>query len=139
KDGRLSGMVFEKVEARFDSAGKRTLVPTGEPPVVFECDDVLVAIGQENAFPWIERGIGVDFDRWGMLVMDPVTFATTHPKVFSAGDAAFGPTNIITAVAQAHQAAISIDLLCRGLPLDTRPPPMTTLISQKMGIHEWSY
>jgi ferredoxin len=104
-----------------------------------ECDDVLVAIGQENAFPWIERDIGIEFDRWDMPVVDEITMQSTHPKVFFGGDAAFGPKNIIWAVAHAHQAAISIDKLCRGEDVHDRPPPDVTLISQKMGIHEWSY
>jgi ferredoxin len=98
-----------------------------------------VAVGQENAFPWIERDIGLDFDAAGMPVVDPVTFRSTHPKVFFGGDAAFGPKNIIWAVAHGHQAAISIDLVCRGEPAEDRPPPLVRLSSQKMGIHEWSY
>ncbi|MDT8429864.1 MAG: FAD-dependent oxidoreductase [Pseudomonadales bacterium] len=139
EEGKLVGMEFEKVVARFDASGKRELVPTGEPAVVFACDDVLVAVGQENSFPWIERDIGIEFDKWGMLVVDRTTFATTHPKVFTAGDAAFGPENIITAVAQAHQAAISIDAFCQGRAITERPGPGVTLVSQKMGVHEWSY
>jgi NADPH-dependent glutamate synthase beta subunit-like oxidoreductase len=138
-NGKLTGMVFEKVAAQRDAKGRRQLVPTGEPDVRFECDDVLVAIGQENAFPWIERDAGIEFDQWGLPVVDEVTFRSTHPKVFFGGDAAFGPKNIIWAVAHGHQAAISIDLLCRGEDIAKRPPPMVTLASQKMGIHEWSY
>lgn len=137
---RLTGMTFEKVEAKYDENGKRSLVPTGEDDVFFPADDVLIAVGQENAFPWIERNIGVDFDKWEMPVVDKTTFQSTHPKVFFGGDAAFGPENVITAVAHGHQAAISIDLLCRGENLLTnRPPPHVNLISQKMGIHEWAY
>ncbi|HZP88279.1 MAG TPA: FAD-dependent oxidoreductase [Burkholderiales bacterium] len=138
-NGRLTGVVFEKVAARYDERGRRQLLATGEPEVHLECDDVLVAIGQENAFPWIERDIGVEFDRHGLPVLDPVTFQSTHPKVFFGGDSAFGPKNIITAVAQGHEAAISIDKLCRGEDLQQRPDPLVNLISQKMGIHEWSY
>jgi ferredoxin len=132
-------MTFEKVEAVYDEHGKRRLVPTGEPDVFFEADDVLLAIGQENSFPWIERNIGVEFGEWDMPVVDKTTFASTHPKVFFGGDAAFGPENIITAVAHGHQAAISIDLLCKGEDLTNRPSPFVNLVSQKMGIHEWAY
>jgi NADPH-dependent glutamate synthase beta subunit-like oxidoreductase len=137
--GRLTGMVFEKVEARYDEKGRRSLVPTGEPDVVMEADDVLVAIGQENAFPWIERDIGIAFDRQGLPVLDPGTMQSTEPRVFFGGDSAFGPKNIIWAVAHGHDAAISIDLFCRGEAVGQRPPPMVNLASQKMGIHEWSY
>lgn len=140
EDGRLKGVMFEKVEAKYDEAGKRSLVPTGEPEVFFPADDVLVAIGQENSFPWIERDLGVDFDdKWDMPIVDKVTFGSTHPKVFFGGDAAFGPENVITAVAHGHQAAISIDLFCKGEDLGKRLDPMVNLISQKMGIHEWAY
>ena len=103
------------------------------------CDDVLVAIGQENAFPWIERDLGIDFDAGGMPVVDATSFRSTHPKVFFGGDAAFGPKNIIWAVAHGHDAAVSIDKLCHGEDLQQRPPPLVNLLSQKMGIHEWSY
>jgi NADPH-dependent glutamate synthase beta subunit-like oxidoreductase len=137
---RLVGMTFEKVEAVYDENGKRSLVPTGEPEVFFPADDVLIAVGQENAFPWIERNIGVDFDKWEMPIVDKTTFQSTHPKVFFGGDAAFGPENVITAVAHGHQAAVSIDLLCNGKNLLTnRLNPMVNLVSQKMGIHEWAY
>ena len=140
EDGRLKGVMFEKVEAVYDDAGKRSLVPTGEPEVFYPADDVLVAIGQENAFPWIERDVGVEFDKWEMPVVDKTTFQSTHPKVFFGGDAAFGPENVITAVAHGHQAAVSIDLLCNGNNLLTeRLDPMVNLVSQKMGIHEWAY
>jgi len=139
EDGKLTGMRFEKVKAVYDSNGRRSLVPTGEDPVFYPCDEVLMAIGQENAFPWIERDIGIVFDKWGMPVLDKDTFQSSNPKVFFGGDAAFGPSNIITAVAHGHQAAISIDLFCRGKKTTTRPAPGTNLISQKMGIHEWSY
>lgn len=138
-NGRLVGMTFEKVRAEYDAKGKRTLVPTGEPPVFFEADDVLVAIGQENTFPWIERDLGLQFDEWGMPVLDATTYMSTLPGVFFGGDAAFGPKNVITAVAQGHSAAVSIDLYCRELDLHKRPDPMTNLVSQKMGIHEWLY
>jgi len=137
--GVLKGMLFEKVEAHYDEDGKRSLIPTGEDLVFMEADDVLMAIGQENSFPWIERDLGVDFDKWDMPVVDKTTFQSTNPRVFFGGDSAFGPENIITAVAHGHQAAISIDLLCRGEAVGNRPPPMTNLASQKMGVHEWSY
>ncbi len=136
--GKLVGMRFEKVKAIYER-GQRELIATGEPPVDMACDDVLVAIGQQNAFPWIERDSGVEFDQRQMPVVDPLTFQSSHPKVFFGGDAAFGPENVITAVAHGHQAAISIDLLCRGEALTQRPPPGVSLVSQKMGIHEWSY
>jgi ferredoxin len=137
--GRLTGITFDKVAARYDAKGRRELVPTGEPEVKFDCDEVLVAVGQENAFPWIERDLGIEFDRFGMPVVDRVTMASTRPGVFFGGDAAFGPKNIIWAVAHGHDAAISIDLFCRGEDMRRRPPPTFELISQKMGIHEWSY
>jgi formate dehydrogenase (NADP+) beta subunit len=139
ESGRLTGVTFEKVAAQRDARGRRQLVATGEPPVHFPCDDVLVAIGQENAFPWIERDIGIAFDEWGMPIVDRTTMASTRPGVYFGGDAAFGPKNIIWAVAHGHDAAISIDLQCRGEPLTNRPPPHVNLMSQKMGIHEWSY
>jgi NADPH-dependent glutamate synthase beta subunit-like oxidoreductase len=138
-NGRLTGVTFEKVASQKDAKGRRTLIPTGAPDVHFECDDVLVAIGQENAFPWIERDIGIEFDEWGMPIVDKVTMASTRRDVFFGGDAAFGPKNIIWAVAHGHDAAISIDLLCRGEDIRRRPPPMVNLLAQKMGIHEWSY
>ena len=100
---------------------------------------MLVAVGQENAFPWIERDIGLEFDRWGLPKLDPVTFRSTLPNVFFGGDAAFGPKNIIWAVAHGHDAALSIHKLCEGQDLSQRPAPGVTVVSQKMGIHEWSY
>jgi NADPH-dependent glutamate synthase beta subunit-like oxidoreductase len=139
KDGKLTGVLFEKVKAERDAKGRRRLVPTGEPDQHFECDDVLVAVGQENAFPWIERDIGIEFDQWDMPVVDELTMGSTHPKIFFGGDAAFGPKNIIWAVAHGHQAAISIHQLCQGESVRNRPPPLVNLMSQKMGIHEWSY
>jgi len=137
-DGKIVGMSFEKVEAVYDDKGRRTLKPTGAI-VQIACDDVLVAIGQENAFPWIEKDIGIEFDRWGLPKLDDTTLQSTLPNVFFGGDAAFGPKNIIWAVAHAHQAAISIDKFCQGQDVADRPPPGVTLVSQKMGIHEWSY
>jgi formate dehydrogenase beta subunit len=139
EEGRLKGMHFEKVEAHYDEDGKRSLVPTGEDLVFMAADDVLMAIGQENSFPWIERDLGIEFDKWDMPVVNEVTFQSTNEKVFFGGDAAFGPENVITAVAHGHQAAVSIDLFCRGEAVSSRPPPFVTLASQKMGVHEWSY
>ena len=139
RDGKLTGVMFETVKAEYDARGRRRLVPTGEPDQHFECDDVLVAVGQENAFPWIERDIGIEFDQWDMPVVDEVTMGSTNPKVFFGGDAAFGPKNIIWAVAHGHQAAISIHQFCQGESVRDRPPPLVNLMSQKMGIHEWSY
>jgi formate dehydrogenase beta subunit len=139
RNGKLAGMLFEKVAAKFDERGRRSLVPTGEPDLTMDCDDVLVAVGQENAFPWIERDIGLEFDKWAMPKVDPSTMQSTIPHVFFGGDAAFGPKNIIWAVAHGHDAAVSIDKLLSGESVKDRPPAMVNLISQKMGIHEWSY
>src|SRR5215467_4618423 len=137
--GCLTGVLFEKVKAEYDGRGRRNLIPTGEPDTHIACDDCLIAVGQENAFPWIERDIGIEFDRWDMPKVDPKTMQSTLPNIFFGGDAAFGPKNIIWAVAHGHDAAISIDKLCHGEDVNKRPPPGVTLVSQKMGIHEWSY
>lgn len=139
EDGRLVGMRFEKVQAVYDADGNRSLVSTGEELVHVACDDVLVAIGQENSFPWIERDVGLEFGKWDMPVVDPVTFQSSVKKVFFGGDAAFGPENVITAVAHGHQAAVSIDHFCQDVDVSERLAPGTNLVSQKMGIHEWSY
>ena len=139
ENGRLTGVTFEIVRAEYDEKGRRNLVPSGEPDEHHECDDVLVAVGQENAFPWIERDIGLEFDRWDMPQVDPVTFESTRKGVFFGGDAAFGPKNIIWAVAHGHDAAVSIHRHCMGEDVHDRPPPGFSLVSQKMGIHEWSY
>jgi formate dehydrogenase beta subunit len=138
-NGALRGILFEKVKAVYDAAGRRSLVPTGEPDELVPCDTVLVAIGQENAFPWIERDIGIKFDKAGMPLLDKVTFQSTLPHVFFGGDAAFGPKNIITAVAHGHESAISIDRYLQGDDISIRPDPHVRMLSQKMGIHEWSY
>jgi NADPH-dependent glutamate synthase beta subunit-like oxidoreductase len=138
--GRLTGMVFEKVRAEYDAQGRRSLIPTGEPDVRFDCDEVLIAVGQENAFPWIERDLGIAFDaKRDMPVVNKDTMQSSLPKVLFGGDAAFGPKNIITAVAHGHEAALSIDLLLNGDDVAQRRPPLTHFVSQKMGIHEWSY
>jgi formate dehydrogenase (NADP+) beta subunit len=139
ENGELTGITFQKVKAEYDAKGRRKLVPAGEPDQHFACDDVLVAVGQENAFPWIERDIGIEFDQWDMPKVNPTTMASTHPKVFFGGDAAFGPKNIIWAVAHGHEAAVSIDKLLNGEDIADRPAPAVEVMSQKMGIHEWSY
>jgi NADPH-dependent glutamate synthase beta subunit-like oxidoreductase len=138
-NGRLTGVVFEKVKAELDAKGRRNLLPTGEPDEHLPCDDVLIAVGQENAFPWIERDIGIEFDKWGMPKVDAETMQSTRADVFFGGDAAFGPKNIIWAVAHGHEAAVSIDKFLNGSPIAARPTPAVELTSQKMGIHEWSY
>ncbi len=139
ENGKLTGITFEKVKAEYDAEGRRKLVPAGEPVQHFPCDDVLVAVGQENAFPWIERDVGIEFDQWDMPKVDTTTMASTHPKVFFGGDAAFGPKNIIWAVAHGHDAAVSIDKMLNGEDIADRPAPAVEIMSQKMGIHEWSY
>ncbi|MFM8347485.1 MAG: FAD-dependent oxidoreductase [Bacteroidota bacterium] len=140
ENGKLKGMMFGKVKAVYDEQGKRSLVPTGEPDEFVEADDVIIAVGQDNAFPWIERDLGIEFAKYELPVLDEVTFQSTRPNVFFGGDAALGPKNIITSVAHGHQAAISIDLFLNGKDLKKdRPAPTTNLIHQKMGIHEWSY
>jgi len=139
ENGKLIGMKFEKVTAEYAEDGRRSLIPTGEELVFMEADQVLIAIGQDNSFPWIERDIGMEFGKWDMPVVDEVTFQSSIDKVFFGGDAAFGPKNIITAVAHGHQAAISIDKFCAGESIQERLAPMTNLVSQKMGFHEWTY
>ena len=138
EDGKLVGMKFDKMEYDLDAAGRITdSRKTGE--AFFPCDDVVLAIGQENAFPWVERDLGLEFDRWEVPVVDPVTVESTLPGVFFGGDSAFGPKNIIWAVEHAHQAAISIHKHCHGQDLRDRLPRGVNLSSTKMGIHEWSY
>jgi len=139
ENGVLKGMMFQKVQAVYDEQGKRKLIPANEPEIFIEADDVLMAIGQENAFPWIERDLGIEFGEWEMPKVNETTFQSTLPKVFFGGDSAFGPKNVITAVAHGHQAAISMDLYCQSKDVMDRPSPMTNLYSMKMGIHEWSY
>ena len=140
ENGKLTGMTFEKVAAIHDENGRRKLVPTGEPDQRFDCDEVLIAVGQENAFPWIERDIGIAFDaEWDMPIVDKITMQSSLPHVLFGGDAAFGPKNIIWAVAHGHEAAVSIDKLLGGEDVHDRPAPAVEVISQKMGIHEWSY
>ncbi len=137
EDGRLVGMEFDIVEWHPDETGR--LVATKLDTAVIPCDDVILAIGQDNAFPWIERDIGIEFGEWDMPVVDRTTFQTTREGVFVGGDAAWGPENIIWAVEHGHQAAISIDNHCQGIPLTERPAYGMNLVSQKMGLHSWSY
>ncbi|MFT4937141.1 MAG: formate dehydrogenase beta subunit [Paraglaciecola sp.] len=139
KNGKLVGMYFDRVFAKYDNNGQRTLISRGLESIFIPCDDVCIAIGQDNAFPWIERDLGLEFGQWDMPVVDKLTFQSTLANVFFGGDAAFGPKNIITAVAHGHQAAVSIDLFLNGQSVTQRLPPGVTLVSQKMGIHEWSY
>ena len=137
EDGRLTGMVFDIVEWQENEAGR--LVSNKIDEVFLPADDVILAIGQDNAFPWIERDIGIEFGEWDMPVVDRATFMTTREGVFVGGDAAWGPENIIWAVEHGHQAAISIHNYCQGIPVGDRPPYGMNLASTKMGIHEWSY
>ncbi|MBV8910702.1 MAG: FAD-dependent oxidoreductase, partial [Gammaproteobacteria bacterium] len=138
EDGRLTGMQFERMEYEVDGAGRITAERiVGEE--FLAADDVILAIGQENAFPWIERDLGIRFDDWDVPLIDKATFQSTLPQVFFGGDAAFGPRNIIWAVEHGHQAAISIHRLCLGEPVSERLPPGINLQSRKMGMHEWSY
>ena len=134
ENGKLTGMEFERLEWDAEAKKSKTL-----DTVIIPCDDVILAIGQDNAFPWIERDLGLEFDKWGMPVVDEKTFVSTHPQVFFGGDSAWGPKNIIWAVEHGHQAAISIHQHCHDLPLNERPAPHVNLISQKMGLSEWSY
>jgi len=138
QDGRLAGMLFERMEYELDAKGGITAERViGEQMI--PCDDVILAIGQENAFPWIEDHLGIAFDKWHVPKVDPKTFQSTLPQVFFGGDAAFGPKNIIWAVEHGHQAAISLHKYCQGMPVSERPAFGMTLSSRKMGIHEWSY
>jgi formate dehydrogenase beta subunit len=135
--GRLVGMEFDRLRWSDGPDGKQRSVV--EETVVIPCDDVILAIGQENAFPWIERDIGIDFDEHGMPVVDRATMQSTRAGVFFGGDAAWGPENIIWAVEHGHQAAISIDRHCAALPLADRPPHGMNLTSAKLGMHAWRY
>ena len=136
--GKLTGMLFDKLEYDLDAKGRITAERiVGEQ--LFPCDDVILAIGQENAFPWIESDLGLEFDKWHVPKVDKVTFQSTRPEVFFGGDAAFGPKNIIWAVEHGHQAAISIHKFCQDRSVSERLPPLLNLSSRKMGLHEWSY
>jgi formate dehydrogenase beta subunit len=134
EDGILKGMLFERLEWDAEAKRSRTL-----DTVFFPADDVILAIGQENAFPWIERDLGIEFDKWDVPVVNEMSMESTRRGVFFGGDAAFGPKNIIWAVEHGHQAAISIHNYCEGIPIEDRPAQGMNLISQKMGISEWSY
>jgi ferredoxin len=134
EDGVLKGMTFERLEWDAEARRSKSL-----DEVFLAADDVILAIGQENAFPWIERDLGIGFDQWDVPVVDGNTFESTRPGVFFGGDAAFGPKNIIWAVEHGHQAAISIHNLCQGTPVTERPAFGMNLLTQKMGISEWSY
>jgi formate dehydrogenase beta subunit len=135
--GRLTGMVFEKME--YEMQGSRITAERVVGEETFPCDDVILAIGQENAFPWIERDLGIEFDKWSVPKVDAKTFQSTRPEVFFGGDAAFGPKNIIWAVEHGHQAAISLHSFLQGKPVAERPAPGVKLASVKMGVHEWAY
>ena len=137
EDGRLTGMRFRRYHSTVGADGK--LVQKPLDTVTIPCDDVILALGQENAFPWIERDLGIEFDEWGVPVVDPVTFQSTRAGVFFGGDAAFGPKNIIWAAEHGHQAAVSIDNHCHGKPVGERLSFGMNLVSAKMGLHEWSY
>ena len=140
KDGKLQGILFECVTPVKGEDGRLRYEPSGEPDVFMEADHVLMAIGQDNHCPWIERDLGIEFDKWDCPTLNEVTLQTTNPKVFFGGDSAFGPENIIWASAHAHRAAISIHLFCQGQDLIVdRPPEGVNLISTKMGMHEWAY
>lgn len=138
EDGRLTGMVFDVMEYQIDEAGR---IDRGRAvdQVTIPCDDVILAIGQDNAFPWIERDIGIEFDDWDCPVVDETTMMCTREGVFFGGDSAFGPKNIIWAVAHGHEAAISIHKYCQGEDIRERLPHGMNLTSQKMGMHEWSF
>ena len=137
ENGKLTGMEFDQFTSREEN-GKLIQDPAGR--ITIPCDSVVLAIGQENAFPWIERDMGLEFDKkWDMPIVDKTTFMSTKPGVFFGGDAAFGPANIIWAVEHGHQAAISIHQYCQGQDVTERPPHGMTLTSTKMGLHEWAY
>ena len=138
KNGKLIGMLFEEIKYQINDDGKiESSDVIGEK--IIECDDVILAIGQDNAFPWIERDLGIEFDKWDCPIVDEVTMMCSLDGVFFGGDSAFGPKNIIWAVAHGHEAAISIHKYCSQENLEERLPPGMNLTSQKMGLHEWSY
>jgi formate dehydrogenase beta subunit len=137
ENGKLVGMEFQRYESSEDSSGK--LVQTPVEVVFIPADDVILAIGQENAFPWIERDLGIEFDKWDVPAVDQTTFESTRKGVFFGGDAAFGPKNIIWAAEHGHQAAISIHNHCQRVPVTERLPYGMNLATTKMGLHEWAY
>jgi len=136
ENGRLVGLELDRLRW-FEQNGrqKSEVVET----IVIPCDDVILAIGQENAFPWIERDVGIDFDENAMPIVDKATMQCSRAGVFFGGDAAWGPENIIWAVEHGHQAAISIHQHCQRQPLTERPPYGMNLVSSKVGMHAWSY
>jgi formate dehydrogenase beta subunit len=136
ENGKLTGMEFDQFKST-EIDGRLHQETIGR--VTLECDSVVLAIGQDNAFPWIERDIGIEFDKWDMPVVNKTTFMSTRPGVFFGGDAAFGPLNIIWAVEHGHQAAISIHNYCQGIAVEERPAYGGELTSTKMGLHEWAY
>jgi formate dehydrogenase (NADP+) beta subunit len=136
ENGKLTGMEFDKFRSVETESGLKQEVVGRE---IIPCDSVVLAVGQDNAFPWIERDIGLEFGKWDMPVVDKTTFMSTRPGVFFGGDAAFGPANIIWAVEHGHQAAISINNYCMGIPITERPAYGMKLTSTKMGLHEWAY
>jgi formate dehydrogenase beta subunit len=137
ENGTLVGMQFDVLEWTEDASGKQTSTVLRTETI--PCDAVILAIGQDNAFPWIERNLGIEFNKWDMPVVDSETHQSSNPKVFFGGDAAWGPKNIIWAVAHGHEAAISIDLHCQGKPVTERPPEGMNLLSMKNGLHSWAY
>jgi NADPH-dependent glutamate synthase beta subunit-like oxidoreductase len=137
ENGRLAGMLFDRME--YDLDGTRITAERVVGERFIPCDDVILAIGQENAFPWIERDLGIEFGKWDMPQVDTTTFQSTRPEIFFGGDSAFGPKNIIWAVEHGHQAAISIHRFCHDQAVADRLPPTANLSSRKMGLHEWSY
>lgn len=137
ENGKLTGMEFEVLEWTTDAKGKQ--VSTVARTEVIPCDAVILAIGQDNAFEWIERDLGIDFNEWKMPVVDKTTHQSTRPGLFFGGDAAWGPENIIWAVAHGHAAAISIHQHCENKPITDRPPHGMTLVSAKVGMHSWAY
>ena len=136
ENGTLTGMEFDRFSSEETESGLKQEVIGRE---ILPCDTVILAIGQDNAFPFVERNIGLEFGKWDMPVVDKTTFMSTRPGVFFGGDAAFGPANIIWAVEHGHQAAISIHHYCQGVPVTERPPQGMALTSTKMGLHQWAY
>lgn len=138
EEGALTGMKFDIVEWYDDEESGRQKSRVVDE-VLIECDDVILAIGQNNAYPWIERDMGIEFGEWDMPVVDRVTHQCSVPGIFFGGDAAWGPENIIWAVEHGHQAAISIHNQCQGVSVSERLPFGMNLMSQKMGLAQWSY
>jgi NADPH-dependent glutamate synthase beta subunit-like oxidoreductase len=136
--GKLAGMLFDRMEYKIDDKGQ---IDRGKAvgEIMIPCDDVILAIGQDNAFPWIERDIGIEFNEWDCPIVEEKTMMSSREGVFFGGDSAFGPKNIIWAVAHGHEAAISIHRYCHALDINERLPRGLNLATQKMGMHEWSF